>query len=47
MKILIAVPLPQYHDEELTQVMAVYNKNKISYEFASRESCQAKGSFGG
>jgi len=47
MKILIAVPPSQYHDKELAQVMAVYDQNKIPYEFASREPCHAKGSFGG
>jgi protease I len=47
MKILIAVPPAQYHDKELAQVMAVFDQNKIPYEFASREKGQAKGTFGG
>ena len=47
MKILIAVPPTSYHDKELAQVMAVFDQNKIPYELASREPCQAKGSFGG
>ncbi|PWR73426.1 DJ-1/PfpI family protein [Methanospirillum stamsii] len=47
MKILIAVPPAQYHDKELAQVMAVFDQNKMPYEFASREAGQAKGTFGG
>ncbi len=47
MKILIAVPPAQYHDKELAQVIAVFDQNKIPYEFASREKGQAKGTFGG
>ena len=47
MKILIAVPPAQYHDKELAQVMAVFDQNKIPYEFAYRERGKAKGTFGG
>ncbi|MDD1724627.1 MAG: DJ-1/PfpI family protein [Methanospirillum sp.] len=47
MKILIAVPPTGYHDKELAQVLAVYDLNKMPYEFASREAGHAKGTFGG
>ena len=47
MKILVAVPPTGYHDKELAQILAVYDLNKMPYEFASREAGPAKGTFGG